>query len=166
MTILPAPPPDWKRPAMPKGVKATVFQRQGGKCAESDVKIGVGFEPCEYDHRPPLFARQFDTEARGGKGDTIPACNDPAFIQAVTCAVHKMRTSGPGYTSYGSDAHERAKGKRITGKKAARFSGPPRGVDIGTEPVREPKKPGKTIQSRGFDKTRRRKLNGEVEVRT
>ena len=55
---------------------------------------------------------------------------------------------------------------RITGKKAARFSGPPRGVDIGMEPVREPKKPRKTIQSRGFDKSRRKKLNGEVEVRT
>ena len=63
-----------------------------------------------------------------------------------------------------------AKGKRIQGKtktrnKADRFSGPRRGVDVLVEEDAAPasgKTPCRKLQSRGFDKTRRKKMNGDV----
>jgi hypothetical protein len=158
MTILPTPPANWKRPAMPKGVKATVFARQGGKCADDpSVKIGIGAEPCEFDHRPGLWERKFDTEARDGKGDTIPPANDPDFIQAVAVPAHRRRTK--------VDAGRKAKEARITGKKAHRFCGPARGTDIGQERDRAPVRKGPRIPSRGFRKDITRRVNGEVRPR-
>jgi hypothetical protein len=155
MTILPTPPANWKRPAMPKRVKAAVFDRQKGKCADTRVKIGLGFQPCEYDHRPALCARRFDTEARDGKGDTIPASNDSDFIDALTVSAHKARTFGPGgekrITTRGSDIGEKARIKRLVAKHA-----PQRG-DVGggeTPKVhagvkrRKPWPAGRKLQSR------------------
>jgi hypothetical protein len=122
MTILSSPPANWKRPAIPKSVKAAVFARQNGRCAEGRVKIGLGFEPFHLDHRPALCTRRFDTEAREGKGDTIPASNDPNFIEAITVAAHKARTFGPGgerrITTRGSDIGEKARVKRLAAKHA------------------------------------------------
>ena len=153
MTILPAPPPDWKRPAIPARVKLQVLLNQDGRCKATGERLGL-IDNVEFDHRPALWERRFDTET----GDTIPPANDPAGIEAIAKAPHKHRTK--------VDAGRRAKVNRITGKKAARFSGPARGIDVGAEPTREAREPRKTIQSRGFDKSRRKKMDGTVEVRT
>lgn len=111
--ILDRPPKDWKRPTMPKGVVARVFTAQGGRCKVSGDKLMPGCT--QYDHRPPLSERKFDTEA----WDTIPRANDPAFIEALTTKAHDKRTNGPGgekrITTYGSDAHARAKIRKLTG---------------------------------------------------
>lgn len=163
MTILSRPPESWKRPAMPKGVKAAVFVRQGGKCAESGVKLGsIGGVPFEYDHRPGLWERKFDTEARNGKGDTIPASNDPEFIQAIAVTAHKARSA--------IDTGRRSKEDRITGRtktrdKSARFAPPPRGVEV-LRPAEPEKKPGRsyTWPKRGLKSrnTLRRRPHSEV----
>lgn len=151
MTILPAPPPDWKRPAIPARVKLQVLLNQDGRCKATGERLGL-IDNVEFDHRPALWERRFDTET----GDTIPPANDAASIEAIAIDPHKHRTK--------VDAGRRAKVNRITGKKSARFAGPARGISVGTETVSEPKKPGKMIQSRGFDKTRRKKMDGTVEV--
>lgn len=127
MTILPKPPLYWKRPHMPNGVKAAVFHRQQGFCADTGAKLGVAGEKFEYDHRPGLWERKFDPEAREGLGDTIPPANDPDFIQAIVLKSHKARSA--------LDTARRSKEKRITGQtktrdKSERFAPPPRGVDV------------------------------------
>ncbi|MBX3490854.1 hypothetical protein [Parvibaculum sp.] len=124
---LPRPPAGWKRPAMPKRVKAAVFVRQGGLCADTGVKLGVGDDKFEYDHRPALWEREFDPDARRGLGDTIPPANDPDHIQAVVCRSHKARSA--------KDTARRSKENRITGAtrgrdKSDRFAPPARGVDV------------------------------------
>jgi hypothetical protein len=63
----------------------------------------LGCDAIEFDHRPPLYLR-------GADG---PAANDPAGIEAIPIGEHKRRTHGTKATSYGSDAHERAKIKRL-----------------------------------------------------
>lgn len=113
MTILDCPPKDWKRPAIPTRVKIEVIIRQEGKCAQSKEKLGT-LENTNFDHRPALWERKFDSAAF----DTIPPANDPAFIEACTIAGHKVRTHGNGATTAGSDSHRRAKIKRMTEPKS------------------------------------------------
>lgn len=76
--------------------------------------------------------------ARGGKDDE----GNMAYVH-FKCADEK--TNGKGATTLGSDSHEIAKTKRL--------------VSGGR------KRKGRKLQSRGFDKTRSKKLNGEVEKR-
>lgn len=100
MAILPAPPQEWKRPSMSKGVKLEAWERKYG--------------PVHYDHRPPLSERPFDTETN----DTIPPANDPAFIEPIPPDEHDKRTNGPGgekrITTAGSDSNRRAKSRALT----------------------------------------------------
>jgi hypothetical protein len=109
MTILDRPPLGWKRPSMPCKVKLEVLIRQEGKCAQTGEKLG-NIDNTQFDHRPALWERKFDTVAN----DTIPPANDPAAIDACTKAGHKFRTHGNGATTAGSDSHRRAKIKRFT----------------------------------------------------
>lgn len=144
MAILQTPPTNWARPAIPKKIKALVMLRQGGRCKVLNVKIGEGFAKVEFDHRPALWERKFDTEARGGRGDTIPPANDPDAIDALSVDAHKPRTK--------RDAGRKAKGERCAGDKAERFRGPAMGVDVGQDRNRAPVIKGPKIKSRGFAK--------------
>jgi hypothetical protein len=110
--ILDRPPKNWKRPPIPTRVKIDVIIRQEGKCKQTGDKLGT-LKNTQFDHRPALFERQFDTVTN----DTIPPANDPAFIEACTVAGHKVRTHGTGATTVGSDSHRRAKIKRFTEPK-------------------------------------------------
>lgn len=96
-----------RRKAIPISVKLTVAMRCLRKLLKADR--------LEFDHRPALWEREWDEEAQ----DTIPPANDPAFIELVTGEEHDRRSHGNGATSYGSDAHNRAKEDRITGKTKA-----------------------------------------------
>jgi len=73
----------------------------------------------EYDHHPALWLRPYDEPA----GDFDPPQNSPEHITARTKADHKAKTTGrkgeQKSTSYGSDAHERAKMIRLEAARAA-----------------------------------------------
>jgi hypothetical protein len=117
MTILDRPPPEWKRPPIPCKVKLQVLINQGGRSKIKNEKLGR-VENTNFDHRPPLEARKFDTEA----WDTVPPANDPDHIQAITVEQHDRLTNGPGgtrrVTTAGSDAHVRGKTRRIVDSQA------------------------------------------------
>lgn len=136
MTILPAPPPGWRRPSMPKGVKLAVLLRQAGEV--------------RFDHRPPVSERPFDTEAN----DTIPPCNDPAHIDAITPKEHDVRTHGPGgekrITTAGSDSGNRAHVRALT-EAEQEFSRRLLAKAAG-DPPRKSRWAKRKLQSRGFDR--------------
>ena len=157
MTILQTPPKNWKRPAMPVNVKLQVCINQKGRDKETGEHLG-DVKNVQFDHRPALWERKFDTEARDGQGDTIPPANDPDYIEAVKIETHKKRTK--------IDSKRKAKGERIAGKKADRFRGTARGIEIGQEPAPKPKRKSRPIQSRGFDKTRTRGFDNQVRPMT
>ena len=127
MAILDVPPKEWKRPAIPLLVKLEVLLRQAA--ARGIVFTGIaafqdqvafyerdlfGEQRRQYDHRPPLSERRFNTMTL----DTIPPANDPEHIEAVSTEEHDRRTNGRGgerrVTSYGSDSHSRAKTRRLS----------------------------------------------------
>lgn len=66
-----------------------------------------------FDHRPPWSEREQNPETL----DTIPPANDPDAIHLVKARGHDIRTFGPGgekrTTTLGSDAHSRAKTRRV-----------------------------------------------------
>lgn len=107
MTILPAPPPNWKRPRVPMKTQRDVALDQ------------LGFESPQLDHDPALGLRSFDTEAN----DTIPAANSRAHLKWMSSAAHRAKTGGrrgeQRSTSYGSDAHAMAKLDRLTPQQEA-----------------------------------------------
>src|SRR5436190_2176055 len=75
--------PDWKRPGTPTlGVQVQVLLRQ----------LGLAGRRVNWDHRPPVSERKFDTQA----WDTIPRAQDPAHIEAIDADTHDRRTNGPG----------------------------------------------------------------------
>lgn len=143
MTILLAPPKNWKRPAISDAVKLRVLLAQKGRCKASGVKLMKG--DIHMDHRPELWERKFDTE----KWDTIPPANDPAHIEAITIAEHDKRTNGPGgerrITTAGSGAHRRAKIKRLNGTTPKR-----KGKKI--EAAAHPWPKGRKLQSKPFER--------------
>ena len=98
-----------KRKAIPLHVKGIVLGRQGYDCAQCRAPLGTS--PIQYDHRPPLWTRPYNTK------DYVPGQLDPDYIEALHVACHDKRTNGPGgekrITSAGSDAGTRAKVKRI-----------------------------------------------------
>lgn len=142
---------------MPATVKLQVVINQEGRCKATGERLGLISE-VEFDHRPALYEREFDPEARDGQGDTVPAANDPAYIDAIKKHAHKGRTA--------RDAGRRAKEARITGKtkggkKADRFKPLPTGADVfeierdDVGDLRLRKRPwpkGRKLQSRGFEK--------------
>lgn len=112
MTILDTPPKDWKRPGTPPlHVQVKVLLRQLG-LYERELGFGERVK-VNWDHRPPLSERRFDTDA----WDTIPAANDPNFIEAIDEGTHDKRTNGPGgekrITTLGSDTHNRKKVRNL-----------------------------------------------------
>lgn len=155
---LPRPPAGWKRPAMPAQVKLQVVINQEGRCKATGEKLGLISE-VEFDHRPALWEREFNPDARDGHGDTIPSANDPAYIDAIKKDAHGKRTS--------RDSGRRAKEDRITGKtkggkKADRFKPLPTGADV-LEPEDNSRQrerryqwPTRKIESRGFPKAKGR----------
>ncbi len=105
MTILSAPPSDWNRPKIPPATVVALLKAFIRKALGTEVHV---------DHRPPLADRQWNSETN----DTIPPANDPAFLEVITTAEHDQRTNGlkPGekrITTVGSDAHRRAKTRRL-----------------------------------------------------
>lgn len=117
--------------------KLRIIVRQS-VCPDCGGKIG-SLKDCEFDHEHSL--------ALGGADEL-----DNLFAKHVDC--HKAKTK--------RDAKARAKVRHITGPKAARFSGPPRGEDIGVEADadhagvgRKKSWPARKMQSRGFEKRAR-----------
>lgn len=155
--ILDAPPKGWKRPPMPVRVKLDVVIRQEGKCKATRQKLGE-LKNTNFDHRPALFERKFDTETN----DTIPPANDPGFIEAITVAAHYVRTNGRGgekrISSVGSDAHRRAKVRRGAEHREAIAA-------IRDRPCGQKRTPTGKIKSRGFNKSKSRGFSGEVRPR-
>lgn len=145
--ILDRPPKDWKRPGIPKRVKAKVMLAQGGRCKATGEKLER--RNTHFDHRPELWERKFDTEA----WDTIPPANSPDDIEAITVAAHDIRTNGPGgekrVTSAGSGAHRRAKGERLKSyQEDIRAT-------VFDKPCGAKRQKTGSIKSRGFERTKR-----------
>jgi hypothetical protein len=84
-----------KRKPIPLKVQVIVLKRALCRLLSCD---GI-----EFDHRPPLYLRR----------DWAIDPNDPDYIEAIPIHEHRKRTHGTKATSYGSDAHERAKIKRL-----------------------------------------------------
>lgn len=122
----------------------------------------------QFDHRPPLIARDYDTNA----GDFIPPQNDPDYIFALRKAQHLEETTGrkegadKTVTTRGSDVGEAARTREMadTAKvhEAALLSkaGDFRGAALvlaSRDPrkVRQKNRHKQKIQSRGFDKGHR-----------
>lgn len=84
-----------KRRPIPLKVQVIVLKRR--------LCEALGCEAIELDHRPPLYLRD----------DDGPAANNPDYIEAIPIGEHSRRTHGTKATSYGSDAHERAKLNRL-----------------------------------------------------
>jgi hypothetical protein len=130
----------------------------------------VDAERLRFDHRPPLEARAYDTEA----GDFIPPQNDPAHIEALTDEEHDFRTFGrkPGaertVTTRGSDAGEAARIRKIRDSEARRHAIDAAKVGLanndmtavieGLAPAAKRQWPKGTIPSRPFNSKGKRKF--------
>lgn len=66
----------------------------------------------QFDHRPALENRPYDTEA----GDFIPAQHDAKFIDAILDEEHKGRTSGAVGQPYRGDVPMRARSRSLANK--------------------------------------------------
>lgn len=171
MPILDKAPPEWKRPSIPQGVREAVLMRMAAAAnafpagARPDLAkdriaalinlLGFAQGAVEYDHRPPLSERKFNTET----WDTVPSANDPNCIEAITRAEHDRRTNGRGgerrVTTLGSDAHARAKTRHLQNQTAA---APP----FDPQPL---PRPNQQIRSRGFDRRFTKRFDGTVVPR-
>lgn len=136
-----------KRKAPTRRQAVEIVLRQDGRCTVCGEKLQPG--NIAYDHIAALV------HGGGNEIENYRAiCADPC---------HKGKTR--------RDVQDRAKSNRITGKtktrnKSARFSGPRRGSDVLVEEEAVPaggKPKGRKLQSRGFDKTLRQKMDGTVE---
>jgi hypothetical protein len=97
----------------------------------------------DFDHNPALALREWDEE----KQDFIPAQLDPEHIVILSEPEHRIKTSGSGGTSYGSDQHAIAKIRRV-GKDEEEFR---RRMLAKTERTTDaPARPKSSIPSRGF----------------
>lgn len=106
---------DEKRKTIPLATKLAVVIRQKA-CAPDGVPFSADdVGKINFDHRPALEQRPYDTEA----GDFIPPQNDPAFIEAIRKGTHGHRTFGrkegaeKTVTTRGSDIGEAARARRI-----------------------------------------------------
>jgi hypothetical protein len=88
-------PPATKRKPIPLKVQVIVLKRALCRL--------LSCEAIEFDHRPPLYLRY----------EWAIDPNDPDYIEAIPMHEHRKRTHGTKATSYGSDAHARAKIKRL-----------------------------------------------------
>ena len=134
-TPAPAPPKGF-RPHMGLAVKLRAAIRQ----------LGLDPERVEFDHDPPIQARVWDPET----GDTKPAANDPRYITIRSKVDHDEKTNR-------KDKPAIAKTKRLAEAQRALAEGEKKAKHLG--------RPKREIRSRGFDKTKTRKLNGDVVPR-
>lgn len=138
----PQPPKGFRKP-IPMAVKQAVLLRQKnlcgcGECVDEPLIVGKGLKLlCEFDHRPGIEQRRWDEKAQ----DTIPACNDPAYIFALRLNCHDRRTR--------ADATTRAKTKRRQKKADAHAAA------MAEKAPGVPRKRTGTIRSRGFPKRER-----------
>lgn len=132
------------------------------KSIPNKVKLAVIARDYDFDHRPPLCERPYDTEA----GDFIPPQNDPNFIFATPRAEHDQLTFGrkPGaaktVTTRGSDVGERARTRDIQASEAihkARLASKAGNYEVAAMILASarPKKPKRKIPSRPFPNQRR-----------
>jgi hypothetical protein len=115
MTTLPAGSfrvSDYRKP-IPRRVELAVLIRQ-----ECKDPAGVPFkqdDAIQFDHRPPLESRPYDTEA----GDFIPPQHDSAHIDAQRKGKHLEKTTGRKegaertVTTRGSDAGNRKLDRKV-----------------------------------------------------
>lgn len=77
-------------------------------------RAGLTVDRVRFDHTPPLAMREWDEKA----GDTIPAANDPVYIQMLTLDEDRVKTYGRGgekrATVADGDIHKIAKMRRLT----------------------------------------------------
>src|SRR5258706_4707541 len=137
MTILTSPPTNWKRPQIPVSTQAMLllkFMKESNlrlpeprewKTLKSLIRLikkiiikKLGWKEVNIDHRPDLMARKYCSETN----DTIPAANDPNYLEVLSKADHDARTFGRGgtkrITSAGSDANNRAKVRALRKSQA------------------------------------------------
>lgn len=132
------------RPHMPLSIKlqAAILQ--------------LGLDPAcvDFDHDPALGLRLFDEDTK----TYTPHANDPKFITVrARDEDHRIKTSGNGATSAGSDIHRIAKSKRLaTAQDAlsramqAKVTGE-RVLSL-DKPGKRPWPKGRKMQGRGFEK--------------
>lgn len=97
------------RRAIPLAVQIIVYQRT--------VRELMGLSPdtpLHVDHNPALGIRVWVPE----KNDFDPPQHDPNYLFIKSDAAHRIKTSGKGHTSYGSDVHAIAKIDRIIKKRS------------------------------------------------
>lgn len=130
------------------------------KCEAALRALGLTIREVNFDHEPALALREWDERAQ----DTIPPANDPDFIRILLVADHKAKTFGRGgekrVTTLGSDIHAIAKARRLS-KEQEEF----RRRLLSREPG-EKRERKNTIRNRGFDKSRKHKLDGTIVPRT
>jgi hypothetical protein len=107
------------RKNIPAGVKIDALlrfiARHYDDIGELPEIVNVPASGMQFDHRPPLQDRPFDTEA----GDFMPRQHDPEYIEPLTKPDHLHRTTGrkPGaertVTTRGSDVGEAARTRSI-----------------------------------------------------
>lgn len=140
----------------PVAVETAVFKRQDMICAcGCKEELHLGF--IDFNHDPPLGLREFDEEA----DDYVPAENDPNFLFAMVREHHLKVTHHPRgpHTTIDSDLHAIRKIKRI--KKGMCEPKEAHWLRNAARRARVKKK----IQSRGFDKTLSKHMDGSVTKR-
>lgn len=128
-----------KRRAIPHAVRRIVAARQNYACG---CGCGLPIVPggsIEWDHSPSLRLREIAPDGL----DYLPAQHDPDHIVARCKASHSRKTRGTGATTAGTDIGAIKKLRK-------RERGP---------------KPKRKWQSRGFDKSLRKRMDGSVTKR-
>lgn len=104
------------RKNIPAMTKVACVLNQDGRCS-----CGLKLTPdgTQFDHKPALTYRDYDTEA----GDFIPPQNDAAFIIAKHTHCHKVSSVGPGgerrIHTRGSDRSEPGRLDKINAEHTA-----------------------------------------------
>lgn len=118
MRELALPPPVGFRKAIPVTVKLQVVLAQGAKCTACGQRLGK-LDEIEFDHTPAIQLRTWDPVRK----DTIPACNDPEFIEAKHIDCHAAKTTGrkgeSNLTRRQGDQYEISKTRRLTEREEA-----------------------------------------------
>ncbi|MCG8446509.1 MAG: hypothetical protein MI753_12430 [Hyphomicrobiales bacterium] len=133
----PAPsPPKGFRPHMGLAVKLRA----------AILQLGLDPDKVQFDHDPAIQLRVWDPET----GDTKPAANDPRYITIRLKEDHHGKTNKKDKPAiYKTRRLARAQQALADGEKKAKHLGLPK----------------RKINSRGFDKTKSRKMNGKVVPR-
>lgn len=140
-----------KRASLTTKERREMLEEQGGKCLQCFCDIG----PQESGIVIPSIAEHWTPVALGN--DQKPDC-----LLCIPCA--NLKTNGTKATSYGSDKHAIAQAKRRKRKHEAHQEKMGDILRDQLDRVRvAPLK--RSIPSKGFDKSLRRKFNGTVEAR-